>query len=74
MVSPIAQKGAQTMRLKKQRPAPAAAAQKTTTPTEPAWQELLDQPERPNREDIGAQQRLHRLDAGDGAHAPLAAR
>ena len=43
------------MRFKKQRPAPEAAAPNTATPTKPAWQELLDPQERPNREDIGAQ-------------------
>jgi hypothetical protein len=43
------------MRLKKQRPTPIAAAPKTTKPPKPAWQELLDPQERPNREDIGAQ-------------------
>ena len=43
------------MRFKKRRPTPAAPAQKTTTPTKPAWQELLDPQERPNREDIGSQ-------------------
>jgi hypothetical protein len=42
------------MRFKKQRPEPAVAA-KPRTPTKPAWQELLDPQERPNREDIGAQ-------------------
>ena len=43
------------MRFRKQHPAPATAAQKTTKPAKPAWQELLDPQERPNREDIGAQ-------------------
>ena len=40
------------MRLRKQRPVPAPPPQK---PAKPAWQELLDQEERPNREDLGAQ-------------------
>jgi hypothetical protein len=38
-----------------QGPAPAPRPQETTRPSKPAWQELLDPLERPNREDLGAQ-------------------
>jgi hypothetical protein len=41
------------MRLRKQRPA-ARSPQATTRPTKPPWQELLDQEERPSREDLAA--------------------
>ena len=37
------------MRLRRERPAPAPPPQETT---KPAWQELLDPHERPNREDL----------------------
>jgi hypothetical protein len=40
------------MRLRRKRPAPAPPPQETT---KPAWQELLDPQERPNREDLAAQ-------------------
>ena len=43
------------MRLRKQRPVPAPPPQETAKPAKPAWQELLDPQERPNREDLGAQ-------------------
>lgn len=43
------------MMRRKQRPAPAAPPQETTTPAKPPWQELLDPQERPNREDLAAQ-------------------
>ena len=33
----------------------AGAGASTTKPSKPAWQELLDPEERPNREDLGAQ-------------------
>ena len=40
---------------RKQRPVHAPPSQQTTRPSKPAWQELLEQEERPNREDLGAQ-------------------
>ena len=40
------------MRLRKQRPAPPPPPPQRT---KPAWHEFLDQEERPNREDLGAQ-------------------
>jgi hypothetical protein len=40
------------MRLRKQRPTAAPPPQETT---KPAWQEMLDPQERPNREDLAAQ-------------------
>ena len=40
---------------RKRRSAPAPVSQDTATPSKPAWQELLDQQERPSREDLGAQ-------------------
>jgi hypothetical protein len=43
------------MRLRKRRPAPEPSPQATTKPTKPAWQEMLDPQERPNREDLAAQ-------------------
>ena len=43
------------MRLRKQRAAPTPPPEETTKPTEPAWRELLDPEERPNREDLAAQ-------------------
>ena len=39
---------------RKPRPVPEPASQETTTPSKPAWQELLDPLERPNREDLAA--------------------
>jgi hypothetical protein len=42
------------MRLRKQRPAAELSPQETTTPTKPAWRELVDQEERPSREDLAA--------------------
>ena len=43
------------MRLRKQRPEPAAPPQEDARPDKPAWQQFLDQEERPNREDLAAQ-------------------
>jgi len=40
------------MAFRKRRPAPAPPPQETTTPP---WQKFLDDEERPNREDLGAQ-------------------
>ena len=40
--------------LRKQRAVP-VPPHEATTPSKPAWQELLDPQERPNREDLGAQ-------------------
>src|SRR5688500_12905733 len=48
-------KEADRMRLRRQRPAPAPPPAETTKPIKPAWQELLDPQERPNREDLAAQ-------------------
>ena len=42
------------MRRRKQ-PAPAPPQQETTKPTKPPWQDLLDQQERPSREDLASQ-------------------
>jgi hypothetical protein len=36
-------------------PAPAPSSREGARPSKPAWQELLDPLERPNREDLGAQ-------------------
>jgi hypothetical protein len=42
------------MRRRKQSPAPAPTGQETTKPTQPSWQQFLDNEERPNREDLAA--------------------
>jgi hypothetical protein len=43
------------MRLRKQRPAPEPPPQETIKPNKPPWHAFLEDEERPNREDLGAQ-------------------
>ena len=45
---------------KKQPPVAAPPSQQITTPSKPAWHELLDPQERPSREDLAAQHNVFR--------------
>ena len=42
------------MKLKKQRPAPPPPPEETAKSNKPPWQHMLDDEERPNREDLAA--------------------